>query len=102
VASEQAFDDQVPAGSVVSQDPGEGSAFRGDTVTLVISQGPELVEVPQLIGMQWEQAESTLSEMGLEVAREDLAGGYFNTVRFQSVEPGESVPKGTEVVLTVL
>ncbi len=102
VASEQAFDDQVPAGSVVSQDPGEGSAFRGDTVTLVISQGPELVEVPQVIGMQWEQAESTLSEMGLEVAREDLAGGYFNTVRFQSVEPGESVPKGTEVVLTVL
>ena len=48
------------------------------------------------------EAESLLKDAGFEVGREDLAGGYFSTVRFQSVDPGEMVPKGTEIILTVL
>lgn len=102
VDPERVFHDDVPEGAVASQSPQDGTGFRGDTVRLVVSQGPETVEVPSLIGMQFTQAESVLTDLGLEVVREDLAGGYFGTVRFQSVDPGEQVTKGTEITLTVL
>ena len=89
-------------GAVVAQSPASGTGFRGDTVTLTVSKGPELFEVPGVIGEQWAEAEKLLTDAGFVVTREDLAGGYFSTVRFQSIDAGEMVPKGTEIVLTVL
>nr|WP_281496928.1 Stk1 family PASTA domain-containing Ser/Thr kinase [Ornithinimicrobium sp. F0845] len=102
IAPDRVFSDSVEEGHVVSQSPESGTGFRGDQVTLTISKGPELIEVPRVIGKQWSEAEEQLKEAGFEVGREDLAGGYFSTVRFQSVDPGEMVPKGTEIILTVL
>ncbi|OLT14783.1 hypothetical protein BJF80_12515 [Serinicoccus sp. CUA-874] len=102
VSPEQAFDDEVPEGSVVSQSPSAGQVERGSTVTITLSQGPELVTVPQVVGRQFSAAEEELAELGLVVRREDVRGGFFGTVREQSVEPGEEVPTGTEIVLVVV
>ncbi|ANS78203.1 Serine/threonine protein kinase PrkC, regulator of stationary phase [Serinicoccus hydrothermalis] len=102
VAPEPVFDDEVPEGAVVSQSPSAGSVERGSTVTITLSQGPELVTVPQVVGRQFSAAEEELSELGLVVTREDVRGGFFGTVREQSVEPGEEVPTGTEIVLAVV
>lgn len=102
VQEERVHHDEIPEGAVASQSPAEGTGHRGDEVTLVVSQGPETVEVPGVIGRQWEEARDELEALGFTVTREDLAGGYFNTVRFQSIEPGERARKGTEIVLTVL
>lgn len=102
IASEEVYDDDVPEGSVVRQDPAEGSVERGDTITLTISQGPELVTVPQVVGRQFSAAEEELTDLGLTVVREDVRGGFFGTVREQSIEPGEEVPVGTEIVLAVV
>lgn len=95
-------DENVPEGSVVSQSPGPGQAERGTTVRLVISDGPALVEVPDVVGRQFSAAEEELVELGLVVVREDVRGGFFGTVRAQSLEPGEQVPLGTEIVLAVV
>jgi serine/threonine-protein kinase len=102
VAPDRLHDDTVPDGSVVSQSPTSGAVQRGTTVTLVLSKGPELVTVPQVVGRQFSAAERELTELGLVVVREDVRGGFFGTVREQSVEPGEEVPAGTEVVLVVV
>jgi serine/threonine-protein kinase len=102
VQEERVFHDEVPDGAVVSQSPAEGTGHRGDEVTLVVSKGPELIEVPLVIGKQWDEAREQLEALGFDVEREDLAGGYFNTVRFQSIEAGERAPRGSEIVLTVL
>ncbi|WP_256841854.1 Stk1 family PASTA domain-containing Ser/Thr kinase [Ornithinimicrobium cryptoxanthini] len=102
VEEERVFSDSVADGAVVAQSPASGTGFRGDTVTLTVSKGPELFEVPGVIGKQWDEAEKLLTDAGFVVEREDLAGGYFSTVRFQSVDAGEMRPKGTEIVLTVL
>ena len=40
------YSDTVPEGHVISQAPASGTLFRGDTVSLVVCLGPELVEVP--------------------------------------------------------
>jgi eukaryotic-like serine/threonine-protein kinase len=98
-----AFSDDVPAGAVIDQEPKEGtSGHRRDTVTIVVSQGPELVEVPGVVGEQYEAAAERLTELGFAPSRRDVLGGFFGTVRDQSVTPGERVPRGTEITLTVV
>ena len=52
VASEE-YSDTVAEGDVISMDPPAGTTvYRGDTVTLVVSKGPELVEVPSVRGVR--------------------------------------------------
>ncbi len=95
------FSDDVPAGHVISQDV-EGDAFRGDLVTLIVSKGPELFEVPDVVGDQFAAAADELEALGFVVEREDVLGGFFGTVRTQSVDPGAMEPRGTVIVLTVV
>ncbi|MGB3184889.1 MAG: Stk1 family PASTA domain-containing Ser/Thr kinase [Ornithinimicrobium sp.] len=101
-ADQRVDDADVPEGSVLSQDPSSGQGQRGDTITLTVSNGPVLVTVPQVIGMQFNEAKPLLEDLGLEVQREEIAQALFGTVRFQSVDEGEQVPEGTEIVLSVL
>ena len=102
VNPDRVFSDSVEDGAVISQTPADGTGYRGDTVTLTISKGPELIEVPSVIGKQYGEAEQILSDAGFEVSRKDVLGGYFGTVRTQSVDPGEMVERGTEVVLEIV
>ena len=46
-ATQQQNSDTVAKGAVISQSPRDGTAFRGDTVTLVVSKGPVLVDRAQ-------------------------------------------------------
>lgn len=102
VEPQRVHDDEVPEGSVVRQDPASGELARGTTVTLVVSDGPAEVTMPDVVGRQFSSAEAELTGLGLRVRREDVdAGGFFTRVREQSVEPGEQVPTGTEIVLEV-
>ena len=81
------FSETVAAGSIISQTPEAGTAgHRMDTVTLVVSKGPPLVEVPDVFGKQFEEAKTILEGLGFVVARENVLGGLFGTVRAQSVE----------------
>ncbi|WP_163506734.1 Stk1 family PASTA domain-containing Ser/Thr kinase [Fodinicola acaciae] len=56
-----AFDEKVPKGSVVSQDPsGGGDVVGGGTVTLVLSKGPERYAVPDVVNQPQAAALNTL------------------------------------------
>lgn len=98
---DRVFDDEVPEGAVVSQST-TGEALRGDIVELTLSKGPELFEVPDVFGLQYPQAKKKLEDLGFTVERKDILGGMFGTVRAQSVEAGEMVPRGTTIELTVV
>jgi serine/threonine-protein kinase len=101
-ASKQSWSDTVPKGSVISQSPATGTVFQGDPVTLVVSKGPQLVAVPDVIGRQEGRATSILKGLGFEVQIERAFGGFFGTVRLQSVDPGTEAPKGSTITLTVV
>ena len=102
VAGEE-FSDTVPEGFVISQDPSTGTLFRGDTVSFVVSRGPELVEVPRVEAMGVEAATDLLEDLGFEVetkrAEIHLGIGYVS-----SSDPGEGerVPKGSTITLFVV
>ena len=96
------FSESVPAGAVVRQSPGDGTLFRGDPVTLVVSKGPPLVQVPSVQGLQLDAARAQLEALGLRVEVQRAFGGIFGTVRSSTPEAGTSVPKGSTVTLLVV
>ncbi|TIC88664.1 Stk1 family PASTA domain-containing Ser/Thr kinase [Nocardioides sp. GY 10113] len=62
--------DTVGAGKVISASPGAGSRILpGDTVTLVVSLGPEVHDVPDVAGMTVEEATEALADVKLVVGR---------------------------------
>lgn len=65
-AVEEEFSTDVPNGEVIRTDPEAGSqVLSGDTILLVVSKGPEPVEVPPLIGLTEAEARAEVEAVGL-------------------------------------
>ncbi|MDI3194851.1 Stk1 family PASTA domain-containing Ser/Thr kinase [Pseudarthrobacter sp. AL07] len=101
VARDEVNDPKVPKGSVAAQSPATGTLTKGGAVTLTISDGPKLVEVPSFIGKQAKEAEEALRGLGFEVRVNNILGGFFGTVRDQDPVK-KKVPEGSVVTLTVV
>lgn len=87
-------------GAVARQAPGEGRQLgKGDTVTLTLSKGPEMVEVPDVQGDKVEDAKEKLTAAGFEVEVKKPLLFPKDTVDSQSVEPGETAPKGSTITI---
>jgi eukaryotic-like serine/threonine-protein kinase len=101
ITSVPAVDDTQEPGTVLEQDPAAGDEVdRGTNVDLRIVEAPDQVAIPELVGSSVEEAQATLSGLGLEpagpveepsdtvpegsVTRTDPASG-------QEVEPGSTV-----------
>ena len=97
VRPERVFDDDVPEGRAVGTDPGSGSEVPwGSAVVLRVSKGPDLVEVPQVVGLSKKEAEQRLREAGLEAHYVFPVG---SRVVEQSPGPGEKAKRGSGVRL---
>ena len=60
------YSDEVARDLVIRSDPVADTEVQlGDTVLIVVSQGPAPVEVPDLIGLSQAEAEAALAELGL-------------------------------------
>ncbi|MFF7180616.1 Stk1 family PASTA domain-containing Ser/Thr kinase [Streptomyces sp. NPDC008121] len=100
VAAER-IDSPRPAGSVAAQSLAEGSrAARGDTITLTVSKGPRMIEVPDVMGEQIDTARERLEGAGFEVEVKKTFPFLGDTVSAQSVEGGSTAPEGSTVTLT--
>ncbi|WP_306326934.1 Stk1 family PASTA domain-containing Ser/Thr kinase [Streptomyces venezuelae] len=90
------------AGSVAAQSLAEGSrAAKGDTVTLTVSKGPKLVEVPDVTGEKLDDARTALEDEGFEVEVKKSFPYLGDTVASQSVEGGSTAPEGSTVTITI-
>ncbi len=101
----EAYHASIAAGTVISQNPSAGSFEQpGLAVDLVLSQGPEPVAVPDVVGMPFENAAAALYGAGLLVGTvteefsEDQVPG---TVIRQTPASGSPVLPGSEVELVV-
>jgi serine/threonine-protein kinase len=90
-------------GKVARQSPGDGSqAARGDTVTLTLSKGPVMVEVPDVTGDSVDDAHKALEGAGFKVDEDrGLLGLFGDTVKKQSVRGGDKAPKGSTITITI-
>ncbi|OAN27079.1 MULTISPECIES: Stk1 family PASTA domain-containing Ser/Thr kinase [unclassified Plantibacter] len=58
----------VPAGTVAGSDPPSGSKIdKGSSVTVLVSQGPQPVDIPVLAGLAQSDAEQQLDALGVAV-----------------------------------
>ena len=95
------YSDTVAANTVIKQDPRAGSTQEeGSKINLVLSQGAEQVVVPDLTGMNANDARAELQKLGLKY--ESGEAEYSDTVKEnrvvrQSPEAGKSVEKGSTV-----
>jgi serine/threonine-protein kinase len=99
VKRSDAYSDSVDAGTVISQDPVPGEeVLRGSTVRVVVSRGPDVVEVPDVGGQAVEDAVRILEGAGFQVT--DVVGYRpGKPVKRQDPPPGERVRRGTAVTL---
>ncbi|MET9499593.1 Stk1 family PASTA domain-containing Ser/Thr kinase [Streptomyces sp. NPDC006552] len=89
-------------GDVARQSPADGRLAEGDTVTLTISKGPPLVEVPDVTGLSVDDAHTKLEDAGFDVDEDrGLLGLFGDTVKSQSVEGGEKAAKGSTIKITI-
>ncbi len=95
--------DSVPEGRVIAQTPNTGTLFGGETVQLVVSEGPEMVEVPSVNGMGVADAVAQLEAAGFAVQTEksDVYVGLEYVVG-TNPEQGSLAPKGSTVTLFVV
>ncbi|MFJ2826193.1 Stk1 family PASTA domain-containing Ser/Thr kinase [Streptomyces sp. NPDC087263] len=102
IASAQ-VNSEFDKGLVAKQSPGEGrEAAEGDTVTLTISKGPELVQVPDVVGDSVDDAKQALQDAGFQVHEDrGLLNLFGNTVKSQSVDGGDTAPKGSTITIEI-
>ena len=105
VAAVPAFSDTVDAGRVMDQNPKQGVAgHRMDTVTITVSQGPEMIEVPNVIDRSQDKATEALKAAGFQV---DVRFPGLISPRNQVYEQspaggaGKTAPKGSLVIINV-
>lgn len=95
----------VPAGDVISQSPVAGTSVAvGSAVDLVISTGPALVAVPDVVGLTQTSASSAISDAGLVVGTVTLACSrtvVAGIVISESPVAGTLVAEGSAVDLVV-
>nr|WP_119590734.1 Stk1 family PASTA domain-containing Ser/Thr kinase [Streptomyces scabiei] len=90
-------------GLVAEQSPGVGKQIgTGDTVTLTLSKGPVLVEVPDVVGDSVDEATNRLKAAGFEVEEDRGILGFFaDEVKGQSVDGGDTAPKGSKITIEI-
>lgn len=99
--TEKAYDENIPAGNVISQSPNQGTLPKGGTVSLTVSQGPKPRTVPKLVGQTRKKAEDALSKLGLQASiTQKYDNAAAGTVISQSPSSG-TLNKGDTVELVI-
>jgi eukaryotic-like serine/threonine-protein kinase len=91
------------AGRVISSRPASGTDVRCQSnVRLIVSKGPNLVSLPDVLGDQQEVAEARLERLGFIVNVDSRdADDPEGTVIGENPGPGSSLRRGTEVTIVV-
>ncbi|NLW07493.1 MAG: Stk1 family PASTA domain-containing Ser/Thr kinase [Clostridia bacterium] len=100
------YDNTIPAGEVMDQNPAAGEEVRrGRVVDLIVSRGSRMLDVPSVIGYTEREARLTLENAGFNVLSDSLKVFHPNIPAGSVVEqnpPGNSTqPEGTEVRLII-
>jgi serine/threonine-protein kinase len=100
----EVFDDAVPPGQVARTEPAIGDLVPPDTpIDLLISKGPEPVEIEDVTGRKQNVAVKRLEDAGLQVTTTEEFSDTIAEGRVISVDPppGTTVDSGSTVALVV-
>ena len=99
------YDASVTPGTVMKQDPAPKTMKKkGATITITICRGLELLNVPNVTGLEFSQAQKNLEDMGYKLG--NVTKSWDSTkskgiVLKQSPKADSRLPKGTAIDLVV-
>ena len=98
------YSDSVESGKIISSNPAAGASgsFYGDSVSIVVSKGSEMVTVPDVSSMKQDEAVAALEAAGLVVRIEHVFGIPFISSLSTDPAAGTSVRRGSTVTLRVV
>ncbi|WP_030186454.1 Stk1 family PASTA domain-containing Ser/Thr kinase [Streptomyces violaceorubidus] len=101
--ADERVNSEYDSGQVARQTPEPGGRVAdGDTVTLTVSKGPRMIEVPDVVGDSVDDAKRKLEDAGFEVDEDrGLLGLFGDTVKKQSVDGGDTAPEGSTITVTI-
>lgn len=101
--ADERVNSEYDSGQVARQTPDAGGrAAEGDTVTLTLSKGPRMIEVPDVVGDNVDDAKRKLQDAGFDVDEDrGLLGLFGDTVEKQSVDGGDTAPEGSTIKITI-
>ena len=84
----ETYDDTVPSGFIIAQDPAPGaSVARGTPVNVTVSKGQQAIVLPDLVGKSLDDARRLLQDLGV-------------TLRDVTQAPRDDVPAGQVIGMT--
>lgn len=105
VSVSEAYNDKVPSGYVISQQPEAGTVVKEQRmITIIVSKGGEITTVPDLRGLSRRDAELQIKNSGLVLGRVDEQfsnDAPLNTVIGQNPRPPAQINKGTTIDLVI-
>jgi serine/threonine-protein kinase len=100
VAKTPVYSDAADPGDVALQTPGpDGQLGQGDTVTLTLSKGQQMVDVPDVDGKSVDEAKKILKDAGFDVRV--IQFFFTGKVNNQSPGAGQQAAKGSTITLWV-
>jgi len=106
VGGESEFDNDVELGSVLRVEPTSDAAIRpGSSLTLIISRGADLVDIPNVVGRTINDAVSQLTAAGFEVELDTnvprvLRDSLLAPVQSTSPDQSERALRGARITVT--
>ena len=99
------YSDTAPAGQIIQQEPSADTMLKaGETIRLVVSKGPQMAEMPNIIGFTQDGAVKELEARGLVASCFMVVndGSYASgCVVRTSEEPGTKVEVGTVITVYI-
>jgi eukaryotic-like serine/threonine-protein kinase len=103
---EQKANNSAPAGTVYQQSPaGPTEVKPGRTITLYVSNGPQQVLMPNLVGVPLQEAVTTLTNSGIDVASQVTQQAMKNSTAQAGVvvnttpQAGTPITSSTQIVI---
>lgn len=106
VSADGEYSDTIPQGTVISQTPSAGEPITSDSSVLyvVLSNGPEMKELPEVTNKSLDDASAELIELGFIVLQEaEYSGSYSDgtVMGYLNYKAGDKVESGSEITLRV-
>ena len=99
------YSDTAPAGQIIQQEPSADTVLKaGETIQLVVSKGPQMAEMPNIIGFTQDSAVKELEARGLVASCFMVGndGSYAAGCAVRtSEEPGTKVEVGTVITVYI-
>lgn len=94
-----------PKDQVIEQQPNGGNLPPNSTVKLIVSSGPQQIQMPDLTGMTEDQATQKLQSLGwagsIQTQSTHGGGGQPNTVVKQNPQAGSQISPTQSITLTI-